>query len=190
MFPKKWIAVVCWYATKDYYNIPCFLKESNPSVLNPSLHTHSQSLLALQYTVFKSVLTATAETKWAAESDRSCWMYGMADYSSLIDCEWGWDANWLGFQPGVHKQEAMKGFDMQQWTVAGRQGRTMSDCQLLSLQPDGLNPRREREQARDVLNMIIPCIWSCLQGLYRPWKHNLQKVEAQIRLCCSVETFS
>lgn len=32
-----------------------------------------------------------------------------------------WDANWLGLQPGVHKQEAMKGFDMQWWMAQSGQ---------------------------------------------------------------------
>lgn len=54
---------------------------------------------------------------------RSHWLYGWLAAPLLHRLQIRRDANWLGLQPRVHKQEAMKGFDMQPRTAQSGQAR-------------------------------------------------------------------
>ncbi len=81
-------------------------------------------------------------TKWAAAVD-----------ARAVECMDGWllliqrlwirrDANWLGLQPRVHKQEAMKGFDMQRWMAqSGQANVCLQTAAFYILQSVGLNPQ-------------------------------------------------
>ena len=135
---------------------------------------------------------------------RSHWLYGWLAAPLLHRLQIRRDANWLGLQPRVHKQEAMKGFDMQPRMAQSGQARVWLQTAAFYIpQSVGLwVPSKQNKMWRRMewkkksgcvwkkKTVNSPCIWSCLQEPYPPWRRSWHTVGARTDWCCSVETFS